>query len=95
MAGSAQRVWAGAAPAGGGEGEEPAGRLAAEASYGLPVLGAQALLTPLAGVTISHGDVSSYRLGGRFALGDALQMSLIGERRTASSVLTLTGTLRH
>ena len=90
-----EQVWAGAAPVGGGVRGEPAARLAAEASYGLPVPGAPGLLTPLAGVTLADGALRSYRLGGRFALGDALQVSLIGERRTASSALTLTGTLRH
>ena len=95
VAAGAQRVWAGAAPAGGGERAEPAARLVAEASYGLPVLGAQGLLTPLAEVTLTDGAVRSYRLGGRFAFGDTLQVSLIGEQRTAVSALTLSGTLRH
>ncbi len=95
VAAGAQQVWAGAAPVGGGERGQPAARLAAEASYGLAVLGAQGLLTPLAGMTLADGAVHSYRLGGRFALGDALQVSLIGERAAAASALTLTGTLRH
>ena len=66
----------------------------AEASYGIAVLGGQAVLTPLAGVTVAEDAVSSYRLGGRFALAEEVRVSLVGEHRGGSApALTLTGSL--
>ena len=79
----------------------PAGRLAAELSYGLEVAGGGGVLTPYAGMALADGGACSYRLGGRITLGPSLSLSLEGDRRegaghAAAPVhgLTLSGTLR-
>ena len=102
---SVEQLWsqgAGRAPGLAAEaGSAPAGRLAAELSYGLEVAGGGGVLTPYAGMALADGGACSYRLGGRFTLGPSLSLSLQGDRRegaghAAAPVhgLTLSGTLR-
>ena len=102
---SVEQLWsqgAGGAPGLAAEAASaPAGRLAAELSYGLEVAGGGGVLTPYAGMALADGGACSYRLGGRFTLGPSLSLSLQGDRRegaghAAAPVhgLTLSGTLR-
>ena len=79
----------------------PAGRLAAELSYGIGVAGGAGSVTPYAGVALGEGGERSYRLGGRFTLGQSFSLSLEGNRRARPGHdtapvhgLTLGGTLR-
>ncbi len=95
-----ERVWAvpdvtllapGAAP--------PAGlsQLEAELSYGLPVLGERALLTPYVGLTHAP-DARRWRLGSRMHVAPGLSLSLEAIRHeqaadTPNDSLTLNATL--
>ena len=70
------RLWAQRAAAGGVF--DPASTLDAEVAYGLDAWGG--LLTPYTGLSVSEGG-GTYRVGGRFRLGERLTMSLEGDRR--------------
>ena len=69
-------LWAQRAAAGGAF--DPASTLDAEVAYGLDAWGG--LLTPYTGLSVSEGG-GTYRVGGRFRLGERLTMSLEGDRR--------------
>ena len=96
-AGGAEGLWNGRGAAGLiGSGEfNPRARLDAEVGYGLDGMGG--LLTPYGGVSLSEA-IQSYRVGGRFRLGERLSMSLEGERREGADDvdhgLALQGSLR-
>ncbi len=70
------RLWAQRAAAGGVF--DPASTLDAEVAYGLSAWGG--LLTPYTGLSVSEGG-GTYRVGGRFKLGERFTMSLEGDRR--------------
>ena len=102
---SVEQLWSqGAGPATGlaaEAGTAPAGRLAAELSYGLEVAGGGGVLTPYAGMALADGGARNYRLGGRFTLRPSLSLSLEGDRREGAGHaavpvhgLTLSGSLR-
>ncbi len=61
----------------------PSARLEAELGYGLPAL--DGLLTPYGGLGLSEGGDKSYRAGGRFVLGQMLELSLEGNRREGAA----------
>ncbi|MDE0330536.1 MAG: autotransporter domain-containing protein [Nitrospinae bacterium] len=72
-------------------------RVRAEVGYGLDAWGG--LLTPYAGLSVSDSGNGTYRVGGRFRMGERLSMSLEGdvrERVNADPVhgLALRGSLR-
>ena len=72
-------------------------RVRAEVGYGLDAWGG--LLTPYAGLSVSDSGNGTYRLGGRFRMGERLSMSLEGdvrERMNADPVhgVALRGTMR-
>ena len=70
------RLWsadAARADAGGGS-ARPSGRLDAEAGYGVRALGGVA--TPLAGFALTGDRSREWRVGGRFALAEALDLAL-------------------
>ena len=56
-------------------------RLDSELGYGFDALGGRGVLTPYGGVSLAGEGAQSYRVGGRFGLGSALDLSLEGERR--------------
>ena len=60
-------------------GESPAARLDTEMGYGLAAFAG--VLTPYGGLALSEGGTRGYRLGARFLLGPAFELSLEGERR--------------
>ena len=51
----------------------------AEVGYGIDAL--RGILTPYSGLRISEGGGQTYRLGGRWELGESVSMSLEGDRR--------------
>ena len=95
--GGAEQLWSGRSAAGLiGNGEfDPGARLDAEVGYGLDGMGG--LLTPYGGMSLSEA-VETYRVGGRFRVGERLSMSLEGERRESyddvDHGLALRGSLR-
>ena len=60
---------------------EPAGRLDAEAGYGLGVFGGRGLMTPFAGLALSDAGDRTWRTGVRWTLGADLSFGLEGTRR--------------
>ena len=96
-AGGADQLWRQRSAAGlVGSGEfDPGSRLDAEVGYGLGGMGG--LLTPYGGMSVSERG-ETYRVGGRFRLGEYLGMSLEGERREGEHDvehgLALRGSLR-
>ncbi len=58
-----------------------AGRLEAELSYGLSEWRGRGILTPYAGLSQSGGDSRDWRMGIRWTLGPAFNLSLEGARR--------------
>ena len=60
-------------------GASPAARLDTEMGYGLAAFAG--VLTPYGGLGLSEGGTRGYRLGARFLLGPAFELSLEGERR--------------
>ena len=56
-------------------------RLDSELGYGFDALGGRGVLTPYGGLSLAGEGAQSYRFGGRFGLGSALDLSLEGERR--------------
>ena len=80
-AGGADRLWSqrtAAALVRNEDFEPGAASFDAEVGYGLAAMGA--LLTPHTGVAVS-GSGQTYRVGGRFKLGEGMTMSLEGNRR--------------
>ena len=79
-----------------------AGRLDAQAGYGLPAWDGRGLLTPYGGLTLAAAGARDYRAGVRLEI-DALELSLEGARREhaagaagpASHAVTLGGALRY
>jgi len=67
-------------------GDATSGRLNAELGYGLSRLGGRGLVTPFAGLLLADGGGRRYSLGGRFAVGQSLNLSLEAERRESDSV---------
>ena len=93
------RMWSqrpAAGPSGSGDSGAGAG-FEAEVGYGLDAMGG--LLTPYTGLSVSEAG-GTYRVGGRFRLGERLTMSLEGERREKDGGgepvhgVTLRGSLR-
>ena len=62
-----------------GEIEDLDSRVRAEVGYGLDAWGG--LLTPYLGLSVSEGGSGTYRLGGRFRVGERMSMSLEGDVR--------------
>ena len=63
----------------------PQMRLDSELGYGLSALGGDGLLTPYGGFSLAGEGSQSYRLGSRFEIGSAFNLSLEGERRETAS----------
>ena len=59
----------------------PQMRLDVEFGYGLSALGGHGLLTPYGGFSLAGDGTHHYRIGGRFEIGSAFNLSLEGERR--------------
>ena len=88
---------AGGAAAADGAGK--AGRLDAQAGYGVAAWEGRGLLTPYGGLTVAAAGARHYRAGVRLEI-DALELSLEGARREqatgpASHAVTLGGALRY
>ena len=60
---------------------EPAGRLDAEAGYGLAAFGGRGLMTPYAGLALSEAGDRAWRSGVRWTLGADVTFGLEGTRR--------------
>ncbi len=82
-----ERLWGSAAGlegAGGGARPGAAGwspdRVEVEGGYGLGLAGGRGLVTPYGGLALAGPVVARYRLGGRLALSDSLNLSIEGER---------------
>ena len=60
---------------------DPAGRLDAEAGYGLGAFGGRGLITPYAGLALSEGGDRAWRSGVRWTLGTDVTFGLEGTRR--------------
>ena len=74
------------------------GQVNAEVASGFSVLADAAVLTPFAGLSLAPTGTKSYRIGGRFRIADALNLSLTGEHNEDPSggsdqVLILSGEL--
>ena len=59
--------------------DRAAGQVNAEVASGFSVLADAAVLTPFAGLSLAPTGTKSYRIGGRFRIADALNLSLTGE----------------
>ena len=103
-AGGAAALWergvaAEAAGVAAANGAGTAGRLDAQAGYGMPAWDGRGLLTPYGGLTVAAAGARHYRAGVRLEI-DALELSLEGARREhaagpASHAVTLGGALRY
>ena len=103
-AGGAAALWergvaAEAAGVAAAAGAGTAGRLDAQAGYGVPAWDGRGLLTPYGGLTVAAAGARHYRAGVRLEI-DALELSLEGARREhaagpASHAVTLGGALRY
>ena len=81
--GNAERLW-GLSDARGlatNDSFEPAGRLDAEAGWGLGAFGGRGLMTPFAGLALSDAGDRTWRTGVRWTLGADLSFGLEGTRR--------------
>ena len=96
---SVEQLWSqGAGPATGlaaEAGTAPAGRLAAELSYGLEVAGGGGVLTPYAGMALADGGARNYRLGGRFTLGPSLSLSPAASRARPDRIRRRSAAFAH
>ena len=64
---------------------EPAGRLDAEAGYGLGAFGGRGLMTPFAGLALSDAGDRTWRTGVRWTLGPDLAFGVEGSLREAAN----------
>ena len=64
---------------------EPAGRLDAEAGYGLGAFGGRGLMTPFAGLSLSDAGNRTWRSGVRWALGPDVAFGVEGALREAGN----------
>ena len=83
--GGAERLW-GLSDARGlaaNDSFEPAGRLDAEAGYGLGAFGGRGLMTPFAGLALSDAGDRTWRTGVRWTLGPDLSFGVEGTLREA------------
>ena len=81
--GNAERLW-GLSDARGlatNDSFEPAGRLDAEAGWGLGAFGGRGLMTPFAGLALSDAGDRTWRTGVRWTLGADISLGLEGTRR--------------
>ena len=60
---------------------DPAGRLDAEAGYGLAAFGGRGAMTPYAGLALSEAGDRAWRSGVRWTLGSEISLGLEGTRR--------------
>ena len=84
------QLWEQGLTQGSGLAQAQRGRLDAEVAYGLPVLEHRGLVTPYSGVTLGGGS-QEVRIGGRWALGPALKLSLEGKRQVRDRTLPAYG----
>ncbi|MCY4137826.1 MAG: autotransporter domain-containing protein, partial [Rhodobacteraceae bacterium] len=63
----------------------PAGNLDVEIGYGFGTFGDRGLLTPFGGWSLSGEDEQRYRIGSRFRVGPAINLSIEGERNEAAN----------
>ena len=66
---------------------EPAGRLAAEAGYGLGAFGGRGLMTPFAGLSLSDAGSRTWRSGVRWTLGTDVSFAAESTRREPANDL--------
>ena len=103
-AGGAAALWergvaAEAAGVAAANGAGTAGRLDAQAGYGVPAWDGRGLLTPYGGLTVAAAGARDYHAGVRLEI-DALELSLEGARHEhavgpARHAVTLGGALRY
>ena len=85
--GGAERLWSArdARALAANDAFEPAGRLAAEAGYGLAAFGGRGLMTPFAGLSLSEAGNRTWRTGVRWTLGPEVTFGVEGARREAGN----------
>ena len=81
--GGAERLWSARDARGlaANDAFEPAGRLEAEAGYGLAAFGGRGLATPFAGLSLSDAGSRTWRTGVRCSLGTDIAVGVEGARR--------------
>ena len=84
--GGAERLWSArdARALAANDAFEPAGRLDAEAGYGLGAFGGRGLMTPFAGLSLSDAGSRTWRSGVRWTLGPDLAFGVEGALRESA-----------
>ena len=85
--GGAERLWSArdARALAANDAFEPAGRLDAEAGYGLGAFGGRGLMTPFAGLSLSDAGSRTWRSGVRWTLGPDIAFGIEGAMREAGN----------
>ena len=85
--GGAERLWSARDARGlaGNDALEPAGRLDAEAGYGLGAFGGRGVMTPFAGLSLSDAGERTWRSGVRWTLGPDTAFGVEGTLREAAN----------
>ena len=85
--GGAERLWSArdARALAANDAFEPAGRLEAEAGYGLGAFGGRGLMTPFAGLSLSDAGNRTWRSGVRWMLGPDVAFGVEGSLREAAN----------